>query len=214
MYVQNVPLKDAAKELAINYSTAKTILRIFRIEKRIEKKNADEERVLKQLIYDFKKDKQVESMDSAEVAPEIVTNSNVTPLENSTSLYSPVITFRGLIGKMQNNLGPNYLANLAKKNLPQQNFFQKNAGLDSLSNLDLDHLEQKINILDNDHERVFLFQQILALYHSNIRTFSEQILTNQLLLSRLMKTADGLSRESNFNLNGKIFNKIKILKFN
>lgn len=50
-------LKDAAKILNINYSTAKTILRIFRIEKRIEKKNADEERELKQVIYKFKKDK-------------------------------------------------------------------------------------------------------------------------------------------------------------
>jgi hypothetical protein len=43
--------------LGINYSTAKTILRIFRIEKRIEKKNADEERELKQIIYQFKKSK-------------------------------------------------------------------------------------------------------------------------------------------------------------
>ncbi len=35
-------LKDAASILGINYSTAKTILRIFRLEKRIEKKNSDE----------------------------------------------------------------------------------------------------------------------------------------------------------------------------
>jgi hypothetical protein len=50
-------LKDAAKALGINYSTAKTILRIFRIEKRIEKKNADEERQLKEIITKFKSDK-------------------------------------------------------------------------------------------------------------------------------------------------------------
>lgn len=50
-------LKDAAKCLNINYSTAKTILRIFRIEKRIEKKNTDEERELKDLLCKFKKDK-------------------------------------------------------------------------------------------------------------------------------------------------------------
>jgi hypothetical protein len=43
-------LKDAAKILNINYSTAKTILRIFRIEKRIEKKNAEEEKQLKNLV--------------------------------------------------------------------------------------------------------------------------------------------------------------------
>jgi hypothetical protein len=50
-------LKDAARILGINYSTAKTILRIFRIEKRIEKKNADEERQLKEIIAKFRKDK-------------------------------------------------------------------------------------------------------------------------------------------------------------
>jgi hypothetical protein len=37
-------LKDAASILGINYSTAKTILRIFRLEKRIEKKNSDEDK--------------------------------------------------------------------------------------------------------------------------------------------------------------------------
>lgn len=50
-------LKDAAKSLGINYSTAKTILRIFRIEKRIEKKNAEEEKELKVLIHKFKCEK-------------------------------------------------------------------------------------------------------------------------------------------------------------
>jgi len=36
-------LKDAAKLLNINYSTAKTILRVFRKEKRIEKKYSNKE---------------------------------------------------------------------------------------------------------------------------------------------------------------------------
>jgi hypothetical protein len=52
-------LKDAAKSLGINYSTAKTILRIFRIEKRIEKKNADEERELKDIIFNFQNNKNI-----------------------------------------------------------------------------------------------------------------------------------------------------------
>ena len=43
--------------LGINYSTAKTILRIFRIEKRIEKKNAEEEKELKTIIHKFQNDK-------------------------------------------------------------------------------------------------------------------------------------------------------------
>ncbi len=55
--MKNYLLKDAANLLNINYSTAKTILRIFRIEKRIEKKNAEEERRLKDIIYRFKKER-------------------------------------------------------------------------------------------------------------------------------------------------------------
>ncbi len=50
VYMNDFLLKDAAKILNMNYSTAKTILRIFRIEKRIEKKNAEEEKQLKNLV--------------------------------------------------------------------------------------------------------------------------------------------------------------------
>jgi hypothetical protein len=41
--------------LGINYSTAKTILRIFRLEKRVEKKNAEQERQLKSFLKSYKK---------------------------------------------------------------------------------------------------------------------------------------------------------------
>jgi hypothetical protein len=37
--VKDIPSKEASKELGINYSTAKTILRVFRLEKRHIKKN-------------------------------------------------------------------------------------------------------------------------------------------------------------------------------
>jgi len=40
VFIKDGNLKKAAKELGIKYSTAKTILRIFKIERRIEKKNA------------------------------------------------------------------------------------------------------------------------------------------------------------------------------
>ena len=46
-------LKDAAKMLNINYSTAKTILRVFRKEKRIDKKNSKKP----DLFSDLKKNK-------------------------------------------------------------------------------------------------------------------------------------------------------------
>ena len=52
--MQDVPMTQAASLLNINYSTAKTILRIFRKEKRIEKKNAQQERELKKFIVNMK----------------------------------------------------------------------------------------------------------------------------------------------------------------
>lgn len=60
-------LKDAAKILQINYSTAKTILRIFRIEKRVEKKNAEEERQLKIFLTNYKNKSTVESSQITQV---------------------------------------------------------------------------------------------------------------------------------------------------
>ena len=46
-------MKEAALFLGLNHSTAKTILRIFRLEKRVEKKNADYERELKDYLVQF-----------------------------------------------------------------------------------------------------------------------------------------------------------------
>jgi hypothetical protein len=57
VYLKDYLLKDASKILGINYSTAKTILRIFRNERRIEKKNTVEEVELKEIIDKFKKQK-------------------------------------------------------------------------------------------------------------------------------------------------------------
>jgi hypothetical protein len=48
-------LKDAAKMLGINYSTAKTILRIWRIEKRIHKKYSSTSSVKKKRQHKYKK---------------------------------------------------------------------------------------------------------------------------------------------------------------
>jgi hypothetical protein len=77
-------LKDAAKALGINYSTAKTILRIFRIEKRIEKKNADEERALKDLIFKFKSDKNEKNG----IFQKILNKGDFLPNENKLEMKS------------------------------------------------------------------------------------------------------------------------------
>jgi hypothetical protein len=89
-------LKDAAKILGINYSTAKTILRIFRIEKRIEKKNADEERQLKEIIFKFKKDKNDELLLPVN---ERSISLLKTPNEGNLSvfLFNNIICYSGLI---------------------------------------------------------------------------------------------------------------------
>ena len=42
VYVKDIIIKDAAAQLKINYSTAKTILRVFRKEKRLERKNKEQ----------------------------------------------------------------------------------------------------------------------------------------------------------------------------
>jgi hypothetical protein len=47
-------LKDAAKELGINYSTAKTIIRIWRLENRIHKKYSSSPKKKKQRSENFK----------------------------------------------------------------------------------------------------------------------------------------------------------------
>ena len=52
VYLRDYMLKDAAKLLNINYSTAKTILRVFRKEKRIDKKNSKKHEITSSLKKD------------------------------------------------------------------------------------------------------------------------------------------------------------------
>lgn len=79
VYLQDYLLKDAAKQLKMNYSTAKTILRIFRTEKRIEKKNALDEKELKTIINKYKNDKSSKLF-------------QVVYKENSIGLESPTLS--------------------------------------------------------------------------------------------------------------------------
>ena len=43
--MRDYKLREASKHLNINYSTAKTILRVFKLEKRINKKKSNEEHI-------------------------------------------------------------------------------------------------------------------------------------------------------------------------
>jgi hypothetical protein len=214
-------LKDAAKELSINYSTAKTILRIFRIEKRIEKKNADEERVLKQLISDFKKDRRSSFGDLEEIQEENVNVNvnvnlngayvNIIPQEISTSMNSPEVRPRSLQEKSQAarlSLFTNLAVNNRDSRESSSTLMQKNCHaqvnpikISSNNDTDLSSLEMKLKILENDQERFFTFHQILSIYQNNIKSFSDQIYSNQMILSSLMQVAEKLKINTDFNFN-------------
>lgn len=63
VYLKDYLLKDAAKSLGINYSTAKTIIRIFRIEKRLEKKKSHKDKQLRKLLLQFKQENDFDCLD-------------------------------------------------------------------------------------------------------------------------------------------------------
>ncbi len=56
--IQGFPLRDAAMSLGINYSTAKSIFRIYKIENRINKKNSVDEIELKNAYFKLKNEKE------------------------------------------------------------------------------------------------------------------------------------------------------------
>jgi hypothetical protein len=56
--VQGLPLRDAAMSLGINYSTAKSIFRIYKLENRINKKNSVDEIELKNAYFKLKNEKE------------------------------------------------------------------------------------------------------------------------------------------------------------
>lgn len=91
VYLKDFLLKDAAKMLNINYSTAKTILRIFRMEKRISKKNSPDLNCLNQIrkenLKKFKiiRNNKTEFNDrnKSELAFESISNSTFSTNTNS-----------------------------------------------------------------------------------------------------------------------------------
>ncbi len=215
-----MPLKDASRELAINYSTAKTILRIFRIEKRIEKKNADEERALKQLIQDFKNDKR----GNFAVLPEIQQENYLNNLtrEISTTTNSPEVAPRSLNEKSNESARLSLITNLTRKigdtkfkkfsnciNYPMKMSSTRN-DLNVINNCnDLSFLEMKLKNLNNNQERASVFHQILSIYQNDINSFSNQIFNNQILLTRLMQVASNMQHinpDLHFNPMGKNLN--------
>jgi hypothetical protein len=50
VYDKNMAIKEAADKLMMNYSTAKTIVRVYRLENRAMKKNAEQEKILKKIL--------------------------------------------------------------------------------------------------------------------------------------------------------------------
>jgi hypothetical protein len=82
VYEENMSVKDAAKIFKMNYSTAKTIIRIYRIEKRALKKNAEEEKILKRIL--ISKNSQRTEIEEAIIRKE--KKLTVTPNDASTGM--------------------------------------------------------------------------------------------------------------------------------
>jgi len=76
---ENSSLKEAAEKLKINYSTAKTIIRVYRKEKRIFKKSSKN-------LDDFEEDYIKHQRDIPNSAP--VNSAGVTPIVNPISFIN------------------------------------------------------------------------------------------------------------------------------
>lgn len=88
------------------------------------------------------------------------------------------------------------------------NLVKISSSTNNLSNInsDLSYLEIKLKNLNNDQERVSIFNKILSIYQNDITSFSEQIFKNQILLTRLMQVTSNMQHiipDFNFNPPGK-----------
>lgn len=79
---EGVRMREAAARLGLNYSSAKTILRIYRIENRTSKKNAEEERLLKKILLNKNPDDNIQVSESTSLPKSGFLE------ENSTDYYS------------------------------------------------------------------------------------------------------------------------------
>lgn len=79
-------MKDSAKILNINYSTAKTILRIFRLEKRISKKNSPDINCLRDIKSDSRKKFQIIRNKKADFTEKSLSDLAYESISHSTFL--------------------------------------------------------------------------------------------------------------------------------
>lgn len=95
-------LKEAAKFLNINYSTAKTILRVFRIENRILKKSPYQKKPKRMRSFSedlAKSSSNCNSVESTQLSEEFVKNSE----EILTQFKYVISTLQSCIGEVINN---------------------------------------------------------------------------------------------------------------
>lgn len=91
-------LKEAARILEINYSTAKTILRVFRLENRILKKSAHQKRERK-LSINLSRDESLHSQNSTN----LTANNAINPTENRfySSTEKALNQFKSMVTVLQ-----------------------------------------------------------------------------------------------------------------
>ncbi len=101
-------LKDAAKKLNINYSTAKTIIRIFRKEKRMKKKNFDQDTEIKQMINEFNEDDFIKNTYKNQNEDEVISAEDMIVSSSNNSQKDNVKRLNIAIQKMTEEVNKCY----------------------------------------------------------------------------------------------------------
>jgi transposase-like protein len=189
VYLQDYLLKDASRILGVNYSTAKTILRIFRIEKRVEKKKADEERELKNVIFNFKQERRESENESLSLTAIGTANNHHFSDEENKYHCNREPTFKLLSDssksltnfKIQINDSPQHLNEQMGINQNQNYLFQN-------MNQHMENFTQQFRKLTHIVESCF----------KNIK--SNQIMINSLVQSSMMIKSDPKNAQNMQNM--------------
>ena len=123
--IKGIPLKNAAHNLGINYSTAKSIFRIYKLENRVIKKNTFDENELKNVYYTIKEKQKHKSIVNQKILDISKLFYNLAPPINpikSINLNILMDNLNDKIKNLQNNVNECYDL-IMKNNIKIQNYF-------------------------------------------------------------------------------------------
>jgi len=193
VYLQDYLLKDASRILGVNYSTAKTILRIFRIEKRVEKKKADEERELKNVIFNFKQERKESETES--LSPTAMgTTNNFHCFSDEENKYNREPTFK-LIDSSKSLTNFKILINDSpphdqNNNCQNQNLFNFPQNQNPFQNMNM--------YMENFTQQFRKLTHVVESCFKNIKT--NQIMINSLINSSMIVKSDPKNAQNIHNM--------------